>query len=366
MNKRVICMLAAIFPLYAASEQEVVAERMRHYWAARNTAHSQWYEQILTMCHSRGNVYDPVPTDPRAPLSEDLVLNPYWRKIKESSEREKAAELQDLEKSCPPFTRTTPLNSVVRYHLAAAILMQTKWPAMPFGTHVNRGPQFPQTHFGAAVLGHAVYHEDFELAKLLLHHGANPNAETRYEPDGGYWPHTCPPDLQIGGRSLFLTKNMAMIQLLVGCGAFIDVSLNPYPLGAAFGLGPRVAERRCASLLDHACETGDLNLVSFYRDRETPGRSSAWSRTQTLALWLRNTTLQPDDVIMAGVDLLLANISPAEVRKAFFRHNFYTGEMINTFLLNIVYEVEGAQPYLPYSRDLFKRLEARLAAAAKE
>lgn len=97
-----------------------------------------------------GNVYDPEPSW-NAPLTRELVLNAYWRALENRSQEEKDAALARI-------NLPNELYNLERYHYAAAAFI---------GADLNKPKH--------SILFEIAARQDYELCRILLNHGANPN-----------------------------------------------------------------------------------------------------------------------------------------------------------------------------------------------
>lgn len=104
-----------------------------------------------------GNVYVPEPVSKDAPLTPELVLNPYWRAMQKRPQEEKDEALKKI----LTIYFSDPGYFLERYHLAAAALI---------GANVNMSPSL------YSPLRRAVEFQDVSLCALLLTQpGTDPN-----------------------------------------------------------------------------------------------------------------------------------------------------------------------------------------------
>lgn len=308
---------------------------------------------FLVAMAREGSVYDPEPTDTNAPLTEKTVLNPYWRAVKEGSQEKKEAALALIEQSCSPFIdRDKPPYSAHRkiaksgdshwyfqtyelgqtlahYHIAAAILA---------------GTRLPKTQLGSDLLGASVdrgYGHAAELARLLLRHGTNPNGLCFIDT-----PHEKPL------TPLMCAHKVDMARLLVEHGASTAISQHQ------------------PSLLNIAASKAGrdgLELMSFYLARGASPLEQDHVGDNCLHEWLRAGWCPFGggynvENTLKGTDILLANLTPAEVVRLFSTRN----KSGFTPLDMLTYDEKGwAASYDPMPRvdEVREPLMARLSAA---
>lgn len=116
----------------------------------RLTIATDWISVVHQMLAGDGNIYEPEPASKDAPLTPELVLNPYWRAMQNKSQLEKDEA----------FKKIVEINFsdrgfyLKRYHIAAAAL-------------VGANGNMDGCGYGSP-LREAALHQDVALCDLLL------------------------------------------------------------------------------------------------------------------------------------------------------------------------------------------------------
>lgn len=256
---------------------------------------------FLAAMAREGNVYNPAPTNDREKLFEEKVLNPYWRAVKDGSSEKKEAAFALIEQYCPPtIIRSGPdydhdkkvwynvseqETATVRYHLAAAVLANTR---------------LPKTQMGYHLLGSAVERSDTEFAELLLNHGVDPNALC-FTDAPGQKPRT----------PLHCAATVKMAKFLTSYGASTDISA------------------RHSSLLYNATKQNGYapELMAFYiRHGASPFEQDPESGNTCLHAWLLSGWflghyIFDNEHTWKGANVLLSQLKPIEIVSLFSIHN---------------------------------------------
>lgn len=167
-----------------------------------------------------GNIFDPEPTDPNAPLDEKQLMTDFYVKLKNKSPQ----EIQEVANKIVSLKFTDNGRALYRHH-AAALVMAGADPNTVIDTLSQE-----------TLLQEAAFHCDYALCELLLKRKANPNQESRR------------------GTALFLCRTAKVAQLL------LDHEADPKTVNGSFFN---------ETLLHHAARCSDLvcevELIPLYR-----------------------------------------------------------------------------------------------------
>lgn len=147
------------------------------------TMDNSFFQNTKEKLQAIGNIYNPEPTSKDTPLNEEHVLNDYWKKIKQQDQTTKDAALQNILENFD----SDPCYPWARCNIAAA-------------TYAGASPSVKKSQ-GLCM---AALKQDYQLCKLLLEKGANPNA---------YLPAI--------GPALFVVKKCNLAELFLHHGAHI-------------------------------------------------------------------------------------------------------------------------------------------------
>lgn len=281
---------------------------------------------FLEKMAQEGSVYDPAPTDNRAPFSSNQVLNEYWLRVQQGTDDEKEAARWIMQGIRPLINRHLTLSPVVRYHIAAAAL----------------AAEFAPTEIGSFALAKAVETCDITLAKILVQNRADANARA-FDLPGTH----------AGVPHLFLASTVAMADLLMRHGA------SPQSIHVIGGQSP--GEK---TLLYYASENCNIPLMQFYRNRGISPLMQGPGGMTCLHAWIKETTHLTTDTVLQGVNALTADLSPQDTAQLFFTPN-KEGKIVTTMMRDADAEAQEDPDvrYIPYGPELINQVDRRLIAA---